>query len=168
MNKVAECDKDDWFEIYNINNKTYFVNNYKRIERYFKDEKHNSIAVYDDKFNLLFSNLEDFKYFENNKLIAMTDKDSTKLYDEKFHMLKDLKTKIYIIYNYIDKYYAFTNTSVDRYGIVDRDGNICVSGLKNISQLADDYFVYQNGFKYGIMDYEGNEIVSFSIFDSWK
>lgn len=168
MNKVAECDEDDRFEIYKIDNRTYFVNNYKRVGRHFREEKHNSIYVYDDMFNELFSNLEDFKYFEKTKLIAMTDKDSTKFYDDKFRILKDLNTKVYMIHNYTDKYYTFINNSMDRYGIVDRNGKICVSGLKKVSHLADDYFVYQNGFRYGIMDYEGNAIMSFSIFDSWK
>ncbi len=159
MNKLAEYNEDDMFEIYVIKDKTYFVDNYKRLKRHFRERKYNLIDVYDDKFNLLFSNLEDFVYLEKNNLIAMTDKDSTKLYDEKFRILKDLNTKICISNNYTDKYCVFTNTSLDRYGIVDRHGNICVSGMKEISHLADDYFVYQNGFKYGIMDYNGNEII---------
>ena len=168
MNKIIDLDANDDVTIYKINNKTYFINNKKKYKFYFRKEKHNSISVFDDNFNILFSNLEDFKYMEKNKLVAMTDKNSTKFYDENFNLLVDVGKKVYLTNDYIDEYYKFIDSLSDRYGIINQNGIILISGLKNITYMAYDYFVYQNGFKFGIMDYSGNEIISFSIFDTFE
>ena len=98
----------------------------------------------------------------------MTDSDSTKIYDKEFNVIKDLGIKTRTTYNYTDKYYTLADLDTTRELIVDKDGNILVSGLKDITRMDDEYFVYQNGFKYGVMKYDGEVIVSLSIFDTMK
>ena len=165
MNKIIDYDKKFDFAIKKINNKTYFYDDYVIDERMFYISN-NEITVYDDKFNIIFSDLENFSYWEDTKLIIATDKESTKIYDTSVNLLYDLKVKVDLMYNHNENYHVFKDMETGRYGIVDSNGNIRVSGLKNISQLAEDYFVYQNGFKYGVMDYNGNVKLSFSIFDA--
>ena len=165
MNKIIDYDKIYTFSIIKINNKTYFYDDYV-IDKRMVYIPNNAITIYDDKFNTILSDMENFSYWENTKLIIATDKESTKIYDDSVNLLYDLKVKVDPVYNYNDNYHVFEDMATCRYGIVDSNGNIRVSGLKNISQLAEDYFVYQNGFKYGVMDYNGNVKLSFSIFDA--
>ena len=64
------------------------------------------------------------------------------------------------------KYYNFKDLDTNRAGVMDPDFNILVDGLKSATYLQEKYFTYLNGFKYGLMDYEGNVLLSYSIFDT--
>jgi hypothetical protein len=65
-------------------------------------------------------------------------------------------------------YKVFNDLANDRMGIIDKNFNIVIDNMKYIESLNDNYFIYQNGFKYGFMDYEGNPILTFSIFDTMR
>ena len=161
--EVLKLDKEVDFIYEKINDKVYFVDRW--LPNY---EINPSMTVYDDKFNILYEDIKDFAYMTNNDIVFMTDSDSTKIYDKEFNVIKDLGIKTRTTYNYTDKYYTLADLDTTRELIVDKDGNILVSGLKDITRMDDEYFVYQNGFKYGVMKYDGEVIVSLSIFDTMK
>ena len=161
--EVLKLDKEVDFTYEKINDKVYFVDRW--LPNY---EVNPSMTVYDDKFNILYEDIKDFAYMTNNDIVFMTDSDSTKIYDKEFNVIKDLGIKTRTTYNYTDKYYTLADLDTTRELIVDKDGNILVSGLKDITRMDDEYFVYQNGFKYGVMKYDGEVVVSLSIFDTMK
>ena len=135
-------------------------------ERY---EAKNSQNLYDINFNTVFEDCENIVISYDKNWIFVTDHDSTKMYDKKLKVIKDLKKKIKAInWQYNDDYMVFSNMDSDRYGLIDREGNIIIDKLKKIERLCSDYIVYMNGFRYGIMDYDKNVIVSVSIFDDIK
>lgn len=161
--EVLKLDKEVDFIYEKINDKVYFVDRW--LPNY---EINPSMTVYDDKFNILYDDIKDFAYMDNNNILFMTDSTSTKIYDKEFNVIKDLGIKTRTTYNYTDKYYTLADLDTTRELIVDKNGNILVSGLKDITRMDDEYFVYQNGFKYGVMKYDGEVVVSLSIFDTMK
>lgn len=161
--EVLKLDKQVDFIYEKINGKVYFVDRW--LPNY---EINPSMTVYDDKFNILYEDIKDFAYMDNNDILFMTDSTSTKIYDKELNVIKDLGIKTRTTYNYTDKYYTLADLDTTRELIVDKDGNILVSGLKDITRMDDEYFVYQNGFKYGVMKYDGEVVVSLSIFDTMK
>ena len=161
--EVLKLDKEVDFIYEKINDKVYFVDRW--LPNY---EVNPSMTVYDDKFNILYEDIKDFAYMTNNDIVFMTDSTSTKIYDKEFNVIKDLGIKTRTTYNYTDQYYTLADLDTTRELIVDKEGNILVSGLKDITRMDDEYFVYQNGFKYGIMKYDGEVVVSLSIFDTMK
>lgn len=135
-------------------------------ERY---EEKNSQNLYDINFNTIFADCENIVITYDSNWIFVTDHNTTKMYDKDLKMIKDLKRKIKVIsWQYNDSYIVFTDMNKGRYGVLDRDGNVVIDKLKMIESLRSDYIVYMNGFKYGIMDYNKNIIVSVSIFDDLK
>lgn len=161
--EVLKLDKEVDFIYEKINDKVYFVDRW--LPNY---EINPSMTVYDDKFNILYEDIKDFAYMTNNDIVFMTDSASTKIYDKEFNVIKDLGIKTRTTYNYTDQYYTLADLDTTRELIVDKEGNVLVSGLKDITRMDDEYFVYQNGFKYGVMKYDGEVIVSLSIFDTMK
>lgn len=161
--EVLKLDKEVDFIYEKINDKVYFVDRW--LPNY---EVNPSMTVYDDKFNILYEDIKDFAYMTNNDIVFMTDSASTKIYDKEFNVIKDLGIKTRTTYNYTDQYYTLADLDTTRELIIDKEGNILVSGLKDITRMDDEYFVYQNGFKYGVMKYDGEVIVSLSIFDTMK
>lgn len=161
--EVLKLDKEVDFIYEKINDKVYFVDRW--LPNY---EVNPSMTVYDDKFNILYEDIKDFAYMTNNDIVFMTDSASTKIYDKEFNVIKDLGIKTRTTYNYTDQYYTLADLDTTRELIVDKEGNVLVSGLKDITRMDDEYFVYQNGFKYGVMKYDGEVIVSLSIFDTMK
>lgn len=161
--EVLKLDKEVDFIYEKINDKVYFVDRW--LPNY---EVNPSMTVYDDKFNILYEDIKDFAYMTNNDIVFMTDSASTKIYDKEFNVIKDLGIKTRTTYNYTDQYYTLADLDTTRELIVDKGGNILVSGLKDITRMDDEYFVYQNGFKYGIMKYNGEVVLSLSIFDTMR
>ncbi len=161
--EVLKLDKEVDFIYEKINDKVYFVDRW--LPNY---EINPSMTVYDDKFNILYEDIKDFAYMSNNDIVFMTDATSTKIYDKEFNVIKDLGIKTKTTYNYTDQYYTLADLDTTRELIVDKEGNILVSGLKDITRMDDEYFVYQNGFKYGVMKYDGEVVVSLSIFDTMR
>ena len=58
------------------------------------------------------------------------------------------------------------NYETRKYSLYDFDGNILLKDYKYLSRYDDNYILYVKGFKYGLMDREGNVLVSLSIFDN--
>lgn len=136
------------------------------------DERYNektSQNLYDLRFNTVFGDCENIVMSYDRNWIFVTDHNSTKMYDKELNVKKDLNRKIKAInWNHNENYMVFTDMKTDRYGIIDKDGNVKIEGLKKIDGIYKDYLVFLNGFRYGIMDYNKNIIVSLSIFDDMK
>ena len=58
------------------------------------------------------------------------------------------------------------NLESGRMGVMDDNFNIIINDLKSVTNLEEKSFTYTNGFKYGLMDYDGKVICDFSIFDT--
>lgn len=129
-----------------------------------KKEKFN---LYDEKFNIVKASISNVDFYSLKNYIMIEDDESTKLYDENLNLKKDLgmKASIYMKSN-DNKYLSFFDNTTKRMGVMDKDFNVLVKGLKKVDYLDDNYFTFQNGFKYGLMDYNGNVLVSYSIFDT--
>ena len=46
-----------------------------------------------------------------------------------------------------------------------KNNKVIISDCKYITNCNDNYFTYQKGFKYGIMNYIGDKLAEFSIYD---
>ena len=53
------------------------------------------------------------------------------------------------------------------YDLYDMNKNKILSNFKYIGDLEDEYFTFQNGFYYGLMDYNMNVICKYSIFNNF-
>lgn len=54
-----------------------------------------------------------------------------------------------------------------RYSLINTKNNkVVAKKCKKLDGFTDNYFKFYNGFKYGYMDYEGDILVEFSIFDN--
>lgn len=147
---------------YDKNKKFYFSDGTDA--EFNKKEKFN---LYDENFNILKSSISNVDFYSLKNYIMIEDEVSTKLYDENLVFKKDLEMKA-SIYMKSDnkKYYSFMDNITKRMGVMDNNFNVLVKGLKKADYLNDNYFTFQNGFKYGLMDYNGNVLVSYSIFDT--
>ena len=148
----------------NIDDRTYFLD---RVDQDYNNK--NSQNLYDSNFNTVFEDCENIILTYERDWIFVTDHNSTKMYDKELNIIKDLHRKIEALsWQYTDNYIAFMDLNTKRYGILEKDGKVLIDNLKKIDSLRKDYFVYMNGFRYGIMDYDKNVIVSLSIFDDIK
>ena len=123
---------------------------------------------YDKNFNVLIPEVTNLNPYSTDDYIFVSDKKNTYILDKD---LKPYKTfegrRLNINHWYNDvKYYNFKDLDTNRAGVMDPDFNILVDGLKSATYLQEKYFTYLNGFKYGLMDYEGNVLLSYSIFDT--
>lgn len=100
--------------------------------------------------------------------ILLADKDNTMLLDKDSNLKTIFEGRCIDIKSWYDNigYKVFVDIKNDRMGIVDDKFNITVDNLKVIESLKEKYFTFQNGFKYGLMDYDGNPILTYSIFDT--
>ena len=137
--------------------RVFYVDMYD--ETYNTNEKYN---VYDEKFNLLFENINEFNVyvFEDNIMVANDEK--TFLVDKNLNEVKSVNKTISINdWNSEYTYKSFIDKKTNRMGIIDNDLNVLVDNMKSIIDLEKDYFTFQNGFKYGLMDYDKNIIIDF-------
>lgn len=125
--------------------------------------------IYDENFKLTYSNVyaeEDYAY---DDYIIITDDEGTKFIDKDLNVVKKLDRKLDIKNWYtLTKHRMFVDVESGRMGILDGNFDIVVDNKKSVGDLQDKYFTYLNGFKYGLMDYTGKPILSFSIFDTMK
>lgn len=133
-----------------------------------KMQNKDKFNVYDKNFDIVLKDISFFDVYSYDDYIVVIDSEGTKFYDKDFKVARKLDRKLMVYSWYSDKYTVFRDKDTNRMGILDKDYNVIIDGLKYIECLNDDYFTYQNGFRYGIMDYSGNVLLSFSIFDTMK
>ena len=126
-----------------------------------------NFTLYDKDLNPIYNNIDDVNTFTYDDYIVMVDSEGTKILDKDFNakLISEKKLEIRNWYGDIP-YDIFTDLDTKRMGIIDNNYNILVEGLKYAAQLTEKYFTYQSGFKYGLMDYSGKEIFTYSIFDT--
>lgn len=129
--------------------------------------------VYDKDFNVLYDDLINVYEYSMDDYLIVVDKNSTRFVgvDENgnLYVKKQIDRPLDVSNWYSESdNKAFKDMKSGFYGIFDKDLNIIIDNMKNVIDLKKDYFTYERGFKYGLMDYEGREIVSFSIFDNIK
>ena len=85
-------------------------------------------------------------------------KDTYVLYRNEYKVKKNKDNESNEDSSNMKSYYRYTliNTS---------NSKIVANDYLDLTNFKDNYFEFRNAFKYGFMDYEGNEIISFSIFD---
>lgn len=126
--------------------------------------------LYDVNFNTLYEHLSVVETNTYDDYILLADKDNTMLLDKDANLKTIFEGRCIDIKSWYDDdnigYKVFVDIKNDRMGIVDDKFNITVDNLKVIESLKEKYFTFQNGFKYGLMDYDGNPILTYSIFDT--
>ena len=168
--------------IYDIDlNEVTKLNNKRNIDEYDKfgkkffadsmDENYNyvdSFTVFDEKFKPIFENVINAKFDSYDNYIVIVDKDGTKIVDKDLNIVKTIDRKLEIDTWYDNKtnLREFTDLDTKRMGLIDENYNYIIDNLKYIGYKEEKYMNYQNGFEYGIMDYEGRPILKYSIFDS--
>lgn len=158
-------------------------------KKYYYDEQmsddniNKPINLYDSDFNILLNGIIGIDSYSYDDLLVVNDGKCTKIIDMNMKEIKKFD-KSYTIQNWYR--YGVTGITEVKYnlgdlanennnpnpiveglkGLIDEKYNIIITGLKNIEDVREHYFTYQNGFKYGLMDYKGKVLISFSIFDS--
>ena len=153
----------------------------ERIEKFGKTFFANSMALdyssiknfelYDKDFNLIVDKINAISSHTYKDYLVIADIDKTTLYDKDMNVVKVFDGRTIDIRGWYDSgsvYRMFEDLKNEREGIVGENFNIVVDNMKCIETLLDDYFTYQNGFKYGLMDYEGIPIFSYSVFDTMR
>lgn len=163
FNYIMTFDEESKFTIIEKGDNIYI---FDRFDYDYQDKE--KFNLYDKDFKILKEGISDISWYNNNDCIYVTDDKNTYMYDKDFKLIKELGGRYIIDGYYDDDHMVFTDISTGRYGIMDNEAKILISGLKFIMGLEDEYFIYQNGFKYGLMDYDGNAIVSLSIFSTMK
>ena len=140
----------------------YFTDNSDK--HYNSREKYN---IYDRNFNVLYDNIIcDNPYSFDGKYLLIAGKGYTRLVDENLKVFKEYD-KAYDIHDWYDtKYMIVENLESGRMGVMDDNFNIIINDLKSVTNLEEKSFTYTNGFRYGLMDYDGKVICDFSIFDT--
>ena len=125
-------------------------------------------TLYNELFEPVYENLEKIETDTYDDYIVIIDSEGTKLLDKDLNVVRTFDRKIDIKswYDNTNGFKAFEDVDTERMGIIDKDYNIVVDKLKQVGMLEEKYFSYQNGFEYGLMDYEGRPILKYSIFDT--
>ena len=163
MDVVKQFDEKCQVEMIEKFGKTFFIN--ETAEDYSKREK---FEIYDSNFNVLFDNVNAIEAYTYDDYLVVVDNEGTKLIDKNLNTFKTINRRIDIRswYSVKNGEKTFIDLDTGRMGIVDKNFNITIDNLKNVSDMDDLCFTYQDGFEYGIMDYNGNIIFSYSIFDT--
>lgn len=160
---VKEFDEASSFTSNEKDDKVFFTDMYDT--EYNKKYKFN---LYDEKFNLIVSNIEEISFDDFDKYIVIRGKNKTNFYDSDLNRIKEFDRRLSIRRFFGFNYPSFTDLDKNRMGIFDIDGNIIIDNLKQVCDISLNYFTFQNGFKYGLMDYSGKVLHEFSIFDNIK
>ena len=161
---VKTFDKETYLSSFKIGEKTFFANDR---DPSFKEEAHHSI--YDDKMNEIFKNVKEAISYTYDDYEVIVFDNRTLIIDSNLNVIKEFDRALDIRNWYTDKkleYRAFTDLNTNRMGIIDGKYNVIIDNLKAITGLEELCFGFTNGFRYGLMDYEGKEICSFSAFDT--
>lgn len=127
--------------------------------------------LYDINFNTLYEHIDAIEVYSYDDYIVLVNANNTLLLDKDLNVSKEIEGRSIDIrgwYGDVVLYKVFDDLKSNRMGIIDSNYNIIVDNIKNIEMLTEKYFTYQNGFKYGIMDYEGIPVFTYSIFDTMK
>ena len=84
--------------------------------------------------------------------------------------MKAIDRKI-LIKNWYDNktnFREFTDLTTKKMGLIDEQFNYKLDNINFIGFKEEKYFTYQNGFYYGLMDYDGKVVLKYSIFDSMQ
>lgn len=127
-----------------------------------------SFTIYNEKFEHVFENVECAEFDTYDDYIVIVDKDGTKIVDKDLNVVKTINRKLEIKnwYDNETNYREFTDLITKRMGLIDSNFNYIIDNINFIGYKEEKYFNYQNGFEYGLMDYEGRPILKYSIFDS--
>lgn len=165
FNIVKTFDEKVYVERYEIGDLVYFSD--RTDEHYNSRPRYN---LYDSNFKTLYENVSsDSAYaFNEENYFVVADDVSTRIIDDKLNVIKEYPGRKFDIYDWYESvdYRIFTDIETDRMGIIDASYNIVVDNLKHVDDLEEKCFTYTNGFRYGLMDYNGKEILSLSIFNT--
>lgn len=160
---MGDNKRNDRFDWHKVGEKTFFANRYTK--DYMLNEKYN---VYDGKLNLLYEDVEDSDFYSLKNSYSIVKDGKTTVYDINGQIKKKFDEPITLSRYNDEKYMICFNKNTKRYSIMDENFNILLSNYKMLTDLQDDYCTFVNGFKYGLVDYEGKILLSFSIFDTMK
>ena len=127
--------------------------------------------LYDENFNVVFDHIDSLDSFAFDDYLVITKNNSTYFIDKDLNVAKELPNRTISVRGwYMDDvpYRYFVDLATNRMGIIDKNLQLIVDNLKDVSNLTEKYFTYQNGFKYGLMDYEGKPILTYSVFDTMR
>ena len=127
--------------------------------------------IYDKDFNVLYDNVIKVYEYTLDDYFVVVDKENTKFIavdnDGKLYVKKVIDRPLDVSNWYSESNKnAFMDLKTGHFGILDEVLNIKVDDLKNAIDLKKDYFTYEKGFSFGLMDYEGNIINKYSIFNT--
>lgn len=127
--------------------------------------------LYDVNFNVVLEHIDSIESSAYDDYIVITKEGNTYFLDKDLKVAKEIPGRALIIrgwYSIETDYKSFTDASTGRMGIIDNNLQIVVDNLKYIDDMKEKFFTYQNGFKYGFMDYEGLPIYTYSVFDTMR
>ena len=173
LNIIKTFDDDMYLSMTEKLDRIFFVERYDITDQY-GDKSINEIKpfkVYDKDFNVLYDNVIKVYEYTLDDYFIVVDKDTTKFItcdnNKNLYVKKEIPRALDVSnwYSESDKK-AFMDLKTEHFGILDKDLNIKVDNLKNAIDLKKDYFTYELGFSFGLMDYDGNIINKFSIFNT--
>lgn len=166
MEKVKEFDRDTYLNSFTLGDRRFYQSSQNS-----SYNEYDHFSVFDNSLNEIFTNVRrTITYTYDDCLIIVYD-DKTEILDKDLKLIKSFDRSLDIRNWYSDKeleYRAFTDINTNRMGIIDGKYNVIVDNLKAVSGLEELCFSYTNGFRYGLMDYNGDVICSFSIFNTMK
>lgn len=127
--------------------------------------------LYDVNFNVVLEHIDSIESSAYDDYIVITKEGNTYFLDKDLKVAKEIPGRALIIrgwYSIETDYKSFTDASTGRMGIIDNNLQIVVDNLKYIDDMKEKFFTYQNGFKYGFMDYDGIPIYTYSVFDTMR
>ncbi|MBR4315136.1 MAG: hypothetical protein IKP66_09530, partial [Lachnospiraceae bacterium] len=127
--------------------------------------------LYDVNFNVVLDHIDSIETYAYDDYIVITKEGNTYFLDKDLKVANEIPGRALIIrgwYNIETDYKPFTDASTGRMGVINNDLHIVVDNLKYIDNMTEKFFTYQNGFKYGFMDYDGIPIYTYSVFDTMR
>lgn len=127
--------------------------------------------MYDENFNLMYEHLNAVESYTFDDYIVISRENDTILIDKNLAIVKKYDSRIIDIrgwYSDSSEYKIFEDLQTGRMGIINKNLDIVIDNLMYVGSMEEDYFTYKNGFKYGLMDYEGIPILTYSIFDTMR
>lgn len=168
--KFADIDSNANWYYFDREGKRYYYN--QSDKQYNQREK---FSLYDDDKNLILTDITSISPYISDEYIICSHIDGTKVYDNNFKVIKDFGDRKLDIWSWTTHkgsngktYYSFANAEKTSMGILDEKFNPIIDNLKYVGLLEDDYFTYMDGFEYGLMDYNGKKLFTFSIFDNFQ